>query len=61
MGTMGAICVLVKYSPKREKMLESIAESIEGEFEESLRSDNQKLDKLCNKMDNSDKVFQKSH
>lgn len=28
-------------------MLGSIAENIEGEFEGSSRSDNQKLDKLC--------------
>lgn len=47
MGTAGEICVLVKYSPKREKMLGNIAENIEGEFEESSRSDHQKLDKLC--------------
>ena len=47
MGTMGEICVLVKYSPKREKMLGSIVENIKGEFEESSRSDNRKLGKLC--------------
>ena len=46
MGTVGEICVLVKYSPKREKMLGAIMENIEGEFEE-LRSGYQKLDKLC--------------
>ena len=40
-------CVLFKYSPKREKMLASMMENIEKEFEESSRSDNQKLDKLC--------------
>ena len=40
-------CVLFKYSPKREKMLGSMMENIEKEFEESSRSDNQKLDKLC--------------
>ena len=46
MGTVGEICVLVKYSPKREKILGAIMENIEGEFEE-LRPGYQKLDKLC--------------
>lgn len=46
MGTVGEICVLVKYSPKRETMLGAIMENIEGEFEE-LRPGYQKLDKLC--------------
>ena len=46
-GTVGEICVLVKYSPKREKLLGSTVENIEGEFEVSSGSDNQKLDKLC--------------
>ena len=49
MGTVGEICLLVKYSPKREKMLGSLVEIIEREFEELSRSDNQKLDRL-NKM-----------
>ena len=46
MGTVGEICVLVKYSPKGEKMLGRIRENIEGEFFD----DNNKysaLDKLC--------------
>ena len=47
METVGEICVLVKYSPKREKMLGSIVENIEGEFEERSKSENQKLNKLC--------------
>ena len=47
MGTAGEICVLVKYSPKREKMLGNLTENIEGEFEESSSSVHQKLDKLC--------------
>ena len=47
MGTVGEIWVCVKYPPKREKMLVSIVENIEGEFEKSSRSDNQKPDKLC--------------
>ena len=46
-GTVGEIRVLVKYLPKREKMLGSIVQNREGEFEISSRSDNQKLDKLC--------------
>ena len=45
METVGEVCVLVKYSPKREKMLGSIVENIEWKFEESSRSNNQKLDK----------------
>ena len=48
MGTVGEICVLVKYSPKRERMLGSIMENIEGEFEDGVRTNHQsKLDKLC--------------
>ena len=38
---------MVKYSSKRETMLGSIVENIEGEFEESSRCDNQKFDKIC--------------
>lgn len=34
MGTVGEICVLVKYSLKREKMLGKITENIEGVFDE---------------------------
>ena len=34
MGTVGEICILVKYSPKREKLLRKISENIEGELEE---------------------------
>lgn len=45
MGTVGEICVLVKYSPKREKMLGKINENIEGTFDETNRAI--KLDKLC--------------
>eukprot|EP00112_Aurelia_sp_Birch-Aquarium-sp1_P001569 Seg1170.3 transcript_id=Seg1170.3/GoldUCD/mRNA.D3Y31 product="Zinc finger MYM-type protein 1" protein_id=Seg1170.3/GoldUCD/D3Y31 len=30
-GTVGEICVLVKFSPKREKMLGAIQENVEGE------------------------------
>ena len=47
MGTVGKICVLVKYSLKREKMLGSIVENKEGEFDKSCRSVNKNLDKLC--------------
>ena len=47
MRTVGEIFVLVKYTPKREKMLGSIVENIQGEFEKSSRFDNQKFDKLC--------------
>ena len=47
MGTVGKICVLVKYSTKQEKMLESIVENMEGEVEESSRSNGQNFNKLC--------------
>ena len=48
LGTVAEICVLVKYSPKSEKMLESIMENIKGEFEEQPKTDHpSKLDKLC--------------
>ena len=35
------ICVLVKYSPKREKLLGNIQDNIEGEYQTTT------LDKLC--------------
>ena len=46
MEAVGEIFVLVKYSPKLEKMLGNKVETVEGKFEESSRSNNQKLDKL---------------
>ena len=46
METVGEICVLVKYSPKQDRMLGSTVQNIEEEFEKSSRSDNQKFDKL---------------
>ena len=45
MGTVGEICVLVKYSPKREKMLGKIIDNIEGSIDETRHAS--KLDKLC--------------
>ena len=36
MGTVGEICVSVKFSPKREEMLGGIKENIEGEFEDNI-------------------------
>ncbi len=48
MGTVGEICVLVKFSPKREKMLGSIQENIEGEIaDEVIREKRISLEKLC--------------
>ena len=48
LGTVSEKCVLVKYSSKCEKMLGSIMENIEGEFEEQPKTDHpSKLDKLC--------------
>lgn len=45
MGTAGEICVLVKYSPKREKLLGKINENIEGDSDD-LNKQASKLDKL---------------
>ena len=46
MGTVGEICVLVKYSPKREKMLGKLTENVEGTFDPDEQQAT-KLDKLC--------------
>ena len=45
MGTAGEICVLVKYSPKREKLLGQFSENIEGSLDND-DSQASKLDKL---------------
>ena len=48
MGTVGDICVLVKLSPKRERMLGAIQENVEGEVaDEMIRDKRTSLDKLC--------------
>ena len=47
MGTVGEICVLVKYSPKREKMLGSLDEMIEGEMDDAKEERPVRLIKLC--------------
>lgn len=50
LGTVGEICVLVKYSPKREKMLGSIKDNVDGDLEEDDLHDKESapsLDKLC--------------
>ena len=44
MGTAGQICVLVKYSPKREKLLGKLSENIEGTLETDKQAN--RLDKL---------------
>ena len=44
MGIVGEICVLIKFSPKREKMLGALSENVEG-FEK-LDSQGSYLDKL---------------
>ena len=41
LDTVREICILVKYSPKREKLLENIQDNIEGEYQTTT------LDKLC--------------
>ena len=45
MGTVGEITVLMKYSPKREKMLGSLIENVEG-LEESQEGKRDLLDKM---------------
>lgn len=48
MGVVGEICILIKYSPKREKMLGSLAENIEGEFDSDVKREKfTSLSKLC--------------
>ena len=44
MDTAGEICILVKFSPKREQMLGSIQENVEGEL---LPNKACSLDNLC--------------
>ena len=49
-STVGEICILVKYSPKREKMLGDIKENIDARFDEDALEDHYSippLDKLC--------------
>ena len=45
MGTVGEITVLIKYSPKREKVLGSLMENVEG-LEESQECKGDSLDKM---------------
>ena len=45
-GTVGEICVLVKYSAKREKMLDKLTENVERTFNPDEQQET-KLDKLC--------------
>ena len=45
MGTVEEICVLVKYSPKSEKMLGNIIENVEGTFDPDEQQAT-KLDKV---------------
>ena len=45
MGTVGEITVLIKYSPKREKMLGSLIQNVEG-LEESQEGKGDSLDKM---------------
>ena len=48
MATPGEVCVLVKLSPKRKKMLGKITDNIEGTFdEETINEQASKLNKLC--------------
>ena len=47
MGTAGEICILVKYSPKREKILGSLYEITEGELDDTDKDNHTSLDKLC--------------
>ena len=50
MGTVGEICVLVKYLPKREKMLGEIKSNVDADIDEEALDDDDKVpsqDKLC--------------
>ena len=47
METVGEITVLVKFSPKREKMLGDINENVEGLDQEGLEVRRESLDELC--------------
>ena len=48
MGTISDICILVKYSPKQEKMLSKITNNIEEKFDkETTNQQASKLNKLC--------------
>ena len=49
MGTVGEICILIKFSPKRQKMLGSIQENVEDEvdYEEHSHNKSSSFDKLC--------------
>ena len=50
MGTVGEICVLVKYSPKRENMLGEIKSNVDADIDEEALDDDDNvpsLDKLC--------------
>ena len=47
-GTVGEICILVKFSPKRKKLLGEIQENINGETDEVEKHNKAtSLDKLC--------------
>ena len=47
-GIVGEICVLVKFSPKREILLGELQENIEGDFENEVEKRKPiSLDKLC--------------
>ena len=45
-GAVGEICVLVKYSAKREKMLDKLTENVQRTFIPDEQQET-KLDKLC--------------
>ena len=50
MGTVGEICVLVKYSPTRENMLGELKSNVDADIDEEALDDDDKvpsLDKLC--------------
>ncbi|MEO0687992.1 MAG: hypothetical protein AAFY76_23780 [Cyanobacteria bacterium J06649_11] len=49
MATVGEICVLIKYSPKREKVIGTLDEDIEGELcgSETQKQKPLSIDKLC--------------
>ena len=62
MGTVGEICALVKYSPKRENMLGEIKSNVDADIDEEALDDDDNvpsLDKLCITRWTTGKCFEK--
>ena len=63
MGTVGKICMLVKYSPKRKNVLGEIKSNVDAAIDEEALDDDEKVpspDKLCiNRWTIREKCFEK--